>query len=501
MQNRILNLESLTLWPGSSELDPRTLRFARGKVNYIWSPHRTGKSCFWPALDYLLGAKRPRLPVGPVAGAIAWYQGRFEQADGVGASLMLARGGPGRQRIESVQRDQEGMPTLPLENSPLPGYLDLLNAGSEQLPLTPFGSTSSRDLVLLNHLPQHGLGDPHSFVSSSQKSYSRFKLGYVLQSMFGTPDATSALNDRYSSRVRSRQHPMRLAVENVQEEFHHLAGLAHQVGVLAASPETLVNQPHELVFRELEAAVRRLTLRQIRADHLDEAGGEDVARRSYELGVLAGRIAELLRLSGIAIDELRRLDAALNREFDVHERTLAESTVRGLSESVSEVMHRCVQLMGLDQIPGTIRIDPEAMSVFIEGAGKERIPLTEIGGQQNYVGYNIAALLALHIGLRTHGHTLVRPVLVIDQPSQAFYAVPEQDARLRTSRASLLQLDRLYEALDEIVGSTPLAPMVIVLERAPPERLAEMRHSVAVEGWCDDSHGLLPHTWLHEDTP
>jgi hypothetical protein len=483
--------ERLVLWPRERDLEPRIIRFERGKVNYIWSPHRTGKSCLWPALDYVLGAKVPRLPIGPVAGAIAWYQADYTSVCGRGTGS-LARGGPGNQE---VRRGHARWPVERPRNSvTFRTYMQELGAGLEQLPITPFGSVSNRDLVLLNHLPQHALGDPHGFVSmTSGKSFSKLKLGYLLQGMFGSADPTTALYGRYLDRYRSRQQAMRAIADQYRGEFQRLAQHAYNLNVISTTPSALLRQPQEVLFRELEGAVRRLTLARVRNTRKTETESDNL-RSTYELGVLAGRIAELLRLSEFVMDELRRLDASTNEEFGRHEEALELTRVGGLEMTACSIVEKCIALMNCDQVQGTVRIDPEALSLFVEQHDGERLPLTAIGGQQNYVGYNIAALFAIHVALRTYGSGLLHPLIIIDQPSQAFFG--ENDPTTALPAQSRIRLERLYAALDEMTADTAHAPTLIVLERSQPEGLSKLTNSVAVEGWCGDSDGFLPSAWL-----
>lgn len=489
-------LKSLVLWPTDAGLEPRILRFTRRKVNYLWSPARTGKSCLWPIIDFVLGATLPRFPKGPVSSAVDWYELDFCMDSSLSQMQVMARGHPRKPRLMHGVRRIEDSPKLPQSNTTFKRYMEPQNAGLDMLPNTPFGPISCRDLVLLNHLAQYVLGDPHSFIVDSIKSHSKMKVGYLLECLFGLPESRAVLYARYADRQRSRQQSLRQASEYFIPEYDRLARLAAQVGVLGCSPDSLAGQPHEIILRELEIAARRLSLKRIRDTKLDLRYGADIGHATYDLGVLAGRIAELLRLSGVALDQIKQQDAVTNEEFGTLEKTLETSSVVGLTQLISNEMQRCIDLMGLDRLPGRIGIDPASMGLYVEKNFGQRAPLTEIGGQQNYVGYNIAALIAIHIAFRKANLTVLNPILVIDQPSQAYFEAGGMPQTAHISKDSRERLQRLYWALDEMVATCEETPMIIVIERSPPEDLLSMKNSCAVEGWCGESDGLLPKAWL-----
>ena len=80
--------------------------------------------------------------------------------------------------------------------------------------------------------------------------------------------------------------------------------------------------------------------------------------------------------------------------------------------------------LDLEHAEGRIRLDLKKLSVVAETVTGP-IPLNRIGSGENWVGYHVVTLLALHRWFREQGRP-VPGILVFDQPSQAHYP-PEAD--------------------------------------------------------------------------
>ncbi|QCB47659.1 DUF3732 domain-containing protein [Hydrogenophaga sp. PAMC20947] len=418
--------------------------------------------------------------------------------DGAGDLELLARHHLGRSGAMRAKRHSSTARSKPTNNINMERYIEELAVPLTTLPITPFGRLSTRDLVLLNHLPQHALGDPYSFVATSGKSFSRLKLGYFMESLLGGPTSNNVLHATYANRHRTKERGLREAWRPFHQELVHLVGKASEVGALDGDINYLENLPLEVGLRQLAVARKRLSLTQIRETGIERkySGGSKVA--AYELGVLAGRISEFLRVAGGMLEEIRRYDSQLNLELGAHAKTLLSSTIEGFAKSTTDEIQRCAELMGLDGGGVPVKIDANTMSLYFEGPSGKREPLIEIGGQQNYVGYNIAAMIALHVTLRRCGLDVLHSFLVIDQPSQAFYERSNDSSGYCISQEAQNRLQKLYAALDSISSSTPEIPTLIILERSPPNNLKKLPNSCLVPGWCTDADGLLPSGWIKE---
>ena len=485
-------IASLVLWPKNSCLGQRVVRFSDRKVNYLWSPSRTGKSYLWPILDFVLGSKNPRFSSKLLLKSVEWFELEMRDPDVDKDLRLMARCSSAQSKAMLNYRNPDLPRIRPRSNISTTEYLASIRKPKKELSNTPFGQISNRDLILLNHIPQHGLGDPDSFMCFSGKSYSRLKITYFLKALLEPNESENALYSRYMERNRVKQKGPRTILESLNDEFSHLVRLASEIGILEDPIEYLKQQPFEVGLRELGFAANQLSFKKITENGLDTRYVRGSKLSPYELGVLAGRISEFLRIAKSIHDQIRKQDADLNEELGQYEQMLVDSSVEGFEKMVTDEISRCIDLMGLDRIPGNLRINVETMGLCIIDSKGQNATLRDIGGQQNIVGYNIATMLALHISLRRIGFNILFPFLVIDQPSQAFH---EAKVSLSAQEAQN-RLQLIFRALDDLTGTVPEMPMVIVLERAPPEGFSSFKNSVVIEEWGDETHGLLPTSWI-----
>ena len=136
-----------------------------------------------------------------------------------------------------------------------------------------------------------------------------------MQALLGGPRSDSTLQATYAGRHYNKERGLRHAWQPFHQELVHLARQACQVGALDGSMDYLANVPLEVGLRQLAVARKELSLKRIKETGLDArySGAPDFA--NYELGVLAGRISEFLRVAGGMVDEIRRYDTQLNEEL------------------------------------------------------------------------------------------------------------------------------------------------------------------------------------------
>ena len=144
---------------------------------------------------------------------------------------------------------------------------------------------------------------------------------------------------------------------------------------------------------------------------------------------------------------------------------------------------------------GRIRLDLRGLSVVAE-TETGPIKLSQIGSGENWVGYHVVALLALHYWFRKRGRP-VPAVLILDQPSQAHYP-PEADQN--GSIDELLDADRravhdLFQFMHLASREVPQPFQLIVLDHAHLDD--EWFEKSIVEEWRGDQT-LVPEEWIQE---
>jgi len=147
-----------------------------------------------------------------------------------------------------------------------------------------------------------------------------------------------------------------------------------------------------------------------------------------------------------------------------------------------------------------VRFDLKKLTVVVD-TEDGAVPLARIGSAQNWLGYHLTVLLALH----KHFCQQSRPVphfLFLDQPSQVYYP-PDQDMRVDDSLDRLSDIDRqalrrVFKLIFDVVES--LAPnfQIIVTEHADLKDDDRFRSSI-VERWRQ-GEALIPKDWFIFDS-
>ena len=185
------------------------------------------------------------------------------------------------------------------------------------------------------------------------------------------------------------------------------------------------------------------------------------------------------------IDEARRRVAMLAERVNLDD---VEERVITFLNLIADYMTQYAGALELEHAEGRIRLDLKRLSVVAETVAGP-IPLNRIGSGENWVGYHVATMLALHRWFRDQR----RPVpgfLVLDQPSQAHYP-PDTDLD-SVEDADRRAVHRLFKLMNE--ASAEIGPefQLIVLDHARFED--DWFEAAIVEEWRGGV-GLIPEGW------
>ena len=148
--------------------------------------------------------------------------------------------------------------------------------------------------------------------------------------------------------------------------------------------------------------------------------------------------------------------------------------------------------LDLEHAEGRIRLDLKKLSVVAETVAGP-IPLNRIGSGENWVGYHVVTLLALHRWFREQDRP-VPGILVFDQPSQAHYP-PEADQSggidglQDADRRAVHKLFEFMHAASQAIGD---GFQLIVLDHAHLDD--KWFNTSVVERWRDEE-ALIPVEW------
>lgn len=272
--------------------------------------------------------------------------------------------------------------------------------------------------------------------------------------------------------TRTSEPLLDAAIERVDER---IAALRGQLSAIEEQVRTLVERSdlarQARSRREVQAFVRGRI-----ATFLEEHPVRDaVAVRQAEEDV------ETLRT------RVKFLEQSLGPEAT---RRKTERTLDGVGADMTNMARR----LELGYTEHGVRLDPIGLTV-VAGDAADPVWLNEdIGSGKNWVGFHLVTLLALHKHFVT-GHRPVPRLLMLDQPTQAFYPSDRRRAPDRSSselddedrRLVRRQFELMRDTVQELDGRL----QIIVTDHAnEPWFAGTVRHE-----WRD-GHALVPRDWF-----
>jgi hypothetical protein len=240
----------------------------------------------------------------------------------------------------------------------------------------------------------------------------------------------------------------------------------------------------------------RRTIRSELADidtALEDLAQADELREAVQLtwqqqSFVRGRIAQFLDTVSLAdndalsalertVQDLEKQINRLNHELDPEE---LRSAVNSLLNIVGRRLTELARSFPLEHSQHGVRIDPYRLTVVADTLqGPAYMDAGAIGSGMSWVGYHLAAYLALHDYFIDANRPVPR-FIVLDQPSQAFFP------RDRDTGGDLIELSdvdrtntrKLYEMIFKVVSELEGQLQVIVFDHADfpePWRLIHRR--------------------------
>lgn len=229
-----------------------------------------------------------------------------------------------------------------------------------------------------------------------------------------------------------------------------------------------------------------------------------VQRTWDEQSYVRGRIAQYLDTTTLetddAITELERSIGALEAKADELTDELDPDALRSAVDSLLSIVSRnmtvLAQAFPLEHSEHGVRIDPYRLTVVADTLeGPAYMDNGAIGSGLSWVGYHLAAYLALH-NYYIEANRPVSRFLVLDQPSQAFFP------RDRETGGDLIELSdtdrdntrKIYKMMFDRVAEHGGKLQIIAFDHAD---FADewFQDSVIDEPWRNGA-ALIPRTWL-----
>jgi hypothetical protein len=310
----------------------------------------------------------------------------------------------------------------------------------------------------------------------------------------------------------SHKCPVCFAVhEKENEHLEVLQKLAHELGVLsnsvAQAPSKLEQELADL-RNELRSLEQQISKTRKKRQFLESQTKElsEQRQRVRQVYLFVGRVEQALENLSASknignlkdcVDQLHIRIKELESELDA--KSLRER-VRSAIESISTRIHDYARDLKLEHAAENVRLNiPELSLQFSSLSGRTDF-LWEVGSGQNWVGYHVACLLALHEHFIALSNSPVPRFLVIDQPSQVYFpeAWPSLDDAPCEKSADIDGVHRIFEALSKFLKFLPDPFQIIVTEHAGSITWQGLTNIHVVENWrkgYDDF--LIPKTWLN----
>jgi len=174
-------------------------------------------------------------------------------------------------------------------------------------------------------------------------------------------------------------------------------------------------------------------------------------------------------------------------------------------ESVSRIIETYAKTLKLEHSNENVKLNIKDLTVEFKRTTGRTDYLWEVGSGQNWVGYHIAALLAIHEYIRTQPNNPVPSFLLIDQPSQVYFPESSWDSisgepeehKGKDLSADIMGVQRIFTAISEFLEKMGDTFQVIITEHAGEITWKGAKNINIVGNWrdgCDDF--LIPAEWL-----
>ncbi len=308
--------------------------------------------------------------------------------------------------------------------------------------------------------------------------------------------------------IHTEGNPRLVELQTLARELKSLTASVHQAPAKLDQELAVLRQE----LRERETAITKV--RQKRK-FLEGRSAELTAQRQRvrQIYLFVGRVEQALENVSASrnVDDLRTkvqllMDkiAKLKRDLDPR---LQRERLNAAVESVSSNIASYAQLLQLEHAKENVRLNIRELTLQFGRLSGRTDFLWEVGSGQNWVGYHVAGMLALHEHFTSLNLNPVPRFLVIDQPSQVYF--PEAWPTMEESPDGQNKVDsssdiagvrRIFNALSNFIDRKSGQFQVIVTEHAGSITWEGIPHMHLVENWrAGHDEFLIPAAWLNQN--
>ena len=301
---------------------------------------------------------------------------------------------------------------------------------------------------------------------------------------------------------------------NGNTRLTELQTLAREMKTLAVSVRQApakLDQEQASLRQELRDKETLLSRARQKRKFLEERTAAFAAQRQRvrQIYLFVGRVEQALEnvMSSRNVDDLQdkaealaeRL-ARLRRELDGKSR---QDRLNAAIDKVSARIADYAKRLRLEHATENVRLNTRELTLQFRPLSGRTDFLWEVGSGQNWVGYHLAGLLALHEHFNTLPQNPVPRFLMIDQPSQVYFpeAWPSMDQTPSGNKPSEWSPDiegvrRIFAALSEFMAALKGQFQVIVTEHAGSITWQGIENVHLVANWREGHDDfLIPAEW------
>jgi hypothetical protein len=233
-------------------------------------------------------------------------------------------------------------------------------------------------------------------------------------------------------------------------------------------------------------------------------------QRVRQVYLFVGRVEQALENVSASsnVDELRqRMNTLAQRITELRQDLDPRAQARRLDAAIDRVSATIANYAGLLQLEHAtenVRLNIRELTLQFSPLSGRTDFLWEVGSGQNWVGYHIAGLLALHEHFINLTHNVVPRFLIIDQPSQVYFpeAWPsiEHAPKGQTEIGGSADIDgvrRIFNAISHFLDEVGGEFQVIVTEHAGSITWDGIPNVHLVGNWRrGQDEFLIPSDWL-----
>jgi len=305
--------------------------------------------------------------------------------------------------------------------------------------------------------------------------------------------------------VHTEGNPRLAELQTLARELKALSASVHQAPAKLDQELAVLRQE----LREREGAISKA--RQKRK-YLEDRSSELSAQRQRvrQIYLFVGRVEQALEnvTASRNVDELQekvktlaQKIAELRRDLDPH---MQRERLNAAIDTVSARIADYARLLQLEHAAENVHLNIRELTLQFSPLSGRTDYLWEVGSGQNWVGYHIAGLLALHEIFISLSQNPVPRFLVIDQPSQVYF--PEAWPSMEQAPPGQSKIDgspdidgvrRIFNTLSHFFDVVAGQFQVIVTEHAGSITWDGIPHVHLVGNWRQGHEEfLIPSAWL-----